>query len=93
MAIASSTSLVEAVPAEVARHVLAFLQHRGDRVPHPVARLLLADVVEQQGAREDQRDGVRDVLARDVGGAAVHRLEDGALLADVGAGGEARGRR
>ncbi len=52
-------------------------------------RLALADVVEQQRGGADDGDGIREALARDVGRAAVHRLEHRVARADVGAGHQA----
>src|SRR5947199_422116 len=43
----------------------------------------LADVIEHHRRREQLRRGVRDSLPRDVGRRAVHRLEDGRVLADI----------
>src|SRR5690606_36852534 len=51
--------------------------------------LLLVEVVEQHRHGEEGGGGVGDAAPGDVGGAAVHRLEDGVLLADVGARGDA----
>jgi hypothetical protein len=52
-------------------------------------RVALAHVLEHHRRREDQRRRVGLALARDVRRAAVDGLEDGALVADVGAGHDA----
>ena len=51
-----------------------------------LGQLEVTDVLEQHGAREDQGRGVGLALAGDVVGAAVDGLEQGDVVADVGAG-------
>ena len=53
------------------------------------AASFFAQVAEHQDAAEDEGGGVGDSFAGDVGGAAVDGLEDGDVMADVGAGGYA----
>src|SRR5690606_15111004 len=63
-----------------------------DRRLDPARRLPLAEVVEQQRHRQHGGGRVGHVLARDVGRAAVHRLEHARVTAgdvEVAAGGEA----
>src|SRR5215210_6188661 len=61
-----------------------------DRVPDPLGALQLADMVQHHGGSEHLRRGVGQPLAGNVRGAAMHRLEDGGLGADVGSGCEAQ---
>jgi len=57
---------------------------------HLVRRGVLVQVAQHQDGRLQQRGGVGDVFAGNVGGRAVHRLEDGAIDAEVGAGNQAQ---
>ena len=53
------------------------------------AASLLAEVAEHQHGAEDQRRGIGEAFAGDVGGGAVDGFEHGDAVADVGAGREA----
>src|SRR2546430_7442362 len=69
--------------AEIARPVPPFAEQPGDGAVDRVRRPALAHVAEEQDAREDRRERVRQVLPGDVGGGPVHRLEDGGAYAQV----------
>src|SRR3989442_13140772 len=61
--------------AEIARPVPPLAEEPGDGAVDRVRRAALAHVAEEEDAREDRRERIRQVLPSDVGGCAVHRLE------------------
>src|SRR5438128_1796422 len=69
--------------AEIARPVPPLAEEPGDGAVDRVRRAALAHVAEEEDAREDRRERVRQVLPDDVGGGPVHRLEDGVAYAQV----------
>ena len=85
-ATARPNSSVRRGAAEVAGADAVPHDRSGDGVADALGAVQLADVVEHHGGREHLGRRVGHALPRDVGRAAVHRLEDGRLGADVGAG-------
>ena len=71
--------------AHVAGERLALGVDRFQSALHLVGGGRLVQVAQHQDRRLQQRRGVGHVLAGDVRRRAVHRLEDGALQAEVGA--------
>src|SRR3990172_4767252 len=69
---------------------LAFGDHFGHSVLHAVSGLLLSNVAEHQDAGEHDGHGVDLVQAGVLGRAAVGRLEDGHIVADVGPWGNSK---
>src|SRR6266403_536045 len=69
--------------AEIACPVPPRAEEPGDGAVDRVRRAALAHVAEEEDAREDRRERVRQVLPGDVGGGPVHRLEDGVAYAQV----------
>ena len=69
---------------------LAGGQAAGHRVLHRSGHVAVAQVAQHHGRAEDGRRGVGLALARDVRGGAVHRLEKGRAVAQVGAGAHAQ---
>src|SRR3989454_5871419 len=77
-------------PPQIRCADLVLHDRRFDRPAQPLARLQLADVIEHHRGREHLRRWIGDPLPRDVGGRAMHRLEDSRVRADVGPGGESK---
>src|SRR5690349_12270748 len=69
--------------AQVSRPDLVLAEHLAERPRNAVGGRALADVAQHQERREQERRGVGHTLARDVGRAAVHRLEDPDLRTQV----------
>ena len=61
--------------AHIARPDSAFAQHRRERRHHALGGRPFVDVAEHHDRREQQRGRVRETFARNVGGAAMNRLE------------------
>src|SRR5688500_12778134 len=71
------------VTIKVARHDLALTNDRLESVLDAVCAFEHIEVSKHHRAGEQQRCGVRDILASDVRRRSVYRLEDRDILADV----------
>ena len=74
------------VTADVAGEMPALSVHVMDGALNAICRGALAYMPQHEDRREHQGGGIRDIPAGDVRGAAVDGLEDGAPLAEIGAG-------
>src|SRR5579863_232983 len=74
----------------VTRQAAAFVVDLMNRPFDTRCHVVLAEMPQQQNRREDQRGRIRRTLTRDIGRRAVDGFEQRALVAEVGAGNEAK---